>query len=266
MGINVNMDYSTLFSSMSGASSTSSGNYLSNLSGMLSDYSSIKNGSYGKLVSAYYKKMNSEDTTKSSSTEREKETKSAESKAKETEKKKYTAMAKNAKELQSDAEKLMDTSDKSSAYAKTWQDVTDENGNTTKVYDYDANKAISAVSNFVKDYNSLITSASDANDTTTSTRASYMSKITKSYKSELGSIGITVGDDGKLSIDKDKMKEAGVESIKNVMGGKSGYSYQISSAASLLESSASHASSSASTYSSKGSFNSDLSSILDSFV
>ena len=60
MGINVNMDYSTLFGSLPGANS--SNNIMSGLSGMLSDYSSIRNGSYGKLVSAYYKKIENENS------------------------------------------------------------------------------------------------------------------------------------------------------------------------------------------------------------
>ncbi|MBE5860118.1 MAG: hypothetical protein E7301_08355 [Butyrivibrio sp.] len=263
MGINVNMDYSTLFSSMS-AQSSSSGNYLSNLSGMLSDYSSIKNGSYGKLVSAYYKKIDSENSSATSKTKEDKAERSAAS-SKSNESKKYSSMAQTAKDVQSDIGKLTDSSSKS-VYEKEWQDIKGEDGSTQKVFDYNTSKITSAVSSFVKNYNSLISAASDASDTTTSTRASYMQKITNSFKSELSAIGINVDDNGKLSLDKDKMKEAGMESVKNVMGSRSGYGYQISSAASLIESSATHAASQSKTYSANGSFNSDISSILDSFV
>lgn len=263
MGINVNMDYSTLFSSLSpgGASST---NYLSNLSGMLSDYSSIKNGSYGKLVSAYYKKVGSDDTSSSGDKETKKtETNTAKSAA--AEKKQYSSIASTAKSLGADADKLMATGS-DSVFNKSWQNVTDEEGTESKVFDYDTNKIISAVSSLVKDYNSIISSSSDLSDVTTDTRVSYMSKITNSYKSELSSIGISVNKDGKLSLNKDKMKESGMEAVRNVIGGKSGYAYQISSAASLLESSATKAASNSSTYSSLGSLNSDYSSILDSFI
>ena len=52
MGISINVnakqDYSYLFQSLS----TSSGSGLGNLN-FLSDYASIKNGSYGKLMKAY---------------------------------------------------------------------------------------------------------------------------------------------------------------------------------------------------------------------
>ncbi len=264
MGINVNMDYSTLFSSMSASSTSSSTNYLSNLTGMLSDYSSIQNGSYGKLVSAYYKKIDSEKTSASSADDTD-ETENSSSTSKSTDTKKYSSIAQSAKEVQSDIDKLTDSSS-GSIYEKEWQTTENEDGTTSKVLDYNSSKIISAVSSFIKDYNSVLSGASSSTDTTTNTRASYMQKITNSFKNELSSIGITISDDGKLSLDKDKMKEAGMESAKNVFGSRSGYGYQISSSASLIESAATHAASNSTTYSSTGSYNTDISSILDSFV
>ncbi len=261
MGINVNMDYSTLFSSMSAGSSST--NYLSNLSNMLSDYSSIKNGSYGKLVSAYYKKTENDSASSTDDTDSTSATNTSAAKSAAAEKKQYSSLASYAKSLGSDADKLADSD---TLYSKSWQDVTGEDGETSKVYDYDSSKIINAVSSFVKDYNNIISSSSGLSDVTTDARVSYMSRITSSYKNELSSIGITVNDNGKLSLDKDKMSDVGMESVKNMFSGKSGYAYQISSAASLLESSATKAASNTSTYSSLGSLNSDYSSILDSFI
>ncbi|WP_026495200.1 flagellar filament capping protein FliD [Butyrivibrio sp. WCD3002] len=264
MGINVNMDYSTLFSSMSGASS--SNNYLSGLTGMLSDYSSIKNGSYGKLVSAYYKKVGNDGS--SSKTDDSKDAKSSElSKSQQVaaEKKKYSSIASNANALEESAEKLTN-SGTDSIFEKTWKATTDEDGNKAQVFDYNTDKIVSAVSDFVTKYNSLVSAASDASDSTTSTRASYMEKITNSFKDELSSIGISVSDKGKLSLDKDKMKEAGMESVKNILGSRSGYAYQMSSSASSLESAASRAASNSSTYSKTGSVTPNYSSIMDSFI
>ena len=53
ISINLKTDTSYLFSSLSNSSSNS-GSGLDSLSSILSDYSSIKNGSYGKLLKAYY--------------------------------------------------------------------------------------------------------------------------------------------------------------------------------------------------------------------
>jgi hypothetical protein len=264
MGINVNMDYSTLFSSMSGASS--SNNYLSGLSGMLSDYSSIKNGSYGKLVSAYYKKIDGENS--SSKADDSKDAKAAEkSKSQQAaaEKKKYSSIASSANALEESAEKLTN-SGADSIFEKAWKTKTDADGNTSQVYDYNEEKIVSAVSDFVNKYNSLVSASADASDTNTSTRTSYMSKITNSFKDELSSIGISVSDKGKLSLDKDKMKEVGMESVKNILGNRSGYAYQMSSSASSIESAASKAASNSSTYSKSGSVTPDYSSIMDSFI
>ena len=264
MGINVNMDYSTLFSSMSGGSS--SNNLMSGLSSMLSDYSSIKNGSYGKLVSAYYKKIDSEKASSSGKTEKEsKSSKTETEKSNAAEKKQYSAISSNAKDVSSKIETLTKTGD-NSVFAKTWQTTENEDGTESKVYDYDSSKISGAVSNFVSSYNKLVDSAGDVSDVTTSTRASYLSKITSSYKSELSSIGITVKDDGKLSLDKDKLKAAGAEAVENVFTQKAGFGYKVSQAATSLETSASRAASSSSTYSKAGTMNSDLSSILDSFI
>ena len=50
---NSNVDFSALFSGMSDSSSVGNTN-------MLSDYAAIKNGSYGKLMKAYYAKQDAE--------------------------------------------------------------------------------------------------------------------------------------------------------------------------------------------------------------
>lgn len=52
---NSNVDYSELFGGTSNSSSLGSTN-------ILSDYASIKNGSYGKLLKAYYAKQDAEKT------------------------------------------------------------------------------------------------------------------------------------------------------------------------------------------------------------
>ncbi|WP_408070651.1 flagellar filament capping protein FliD [Butyrivibrio sp. JL13D10] len=265
MGINVNMDYSTLFGSLPGQGS--SNNLMSGLSSMLSDYSSIRNGSYGKLVSAYYKKIGNENTDSADKEEKASRTRNDNitDKSKAAEKKQYSAISSNAKSVASDIEKLTKTGD-DSVYGKSWQTVKDENGEDTKVYDYNTSKVTNAVSAFVKDYNTLVSSASDVSDLTTSTRADYLSKITKSYKNELSSIGISVNDNGKLSLDKDKLKEAGPEAVQNLFTQKAGFGYKVSQAATSLETSATRAASSSSTYSRSGLTNTDFSSIMDSFI
>ena len=66
MNINLKTDYSMLFSSLSSNSRSNNTNSISSSFTFLSDYASIKNGSYGKLLKAYYAKTSEDDTTTSS--------------------------------------------------------------------------------------------------------------------------------------------------------------------------------------------------------
>ena len=66
MGVNFNTDYSTLFSSMAGNKSSNLNSLFGNANDSfgfsITDYASIKNGSYGKLTKAYYSTAQSEKT------------------------------------------------------------------------------------------------------------------------------------------------------------------------------------------------------------
>ena len=53
---------STLFSGMNSSGSS--------FSGLLGEYNQIKNGTYGKLLKAYYKKYNADGSTKSDTTDK----------------------------------------------------------------------------------------------------------------------------------------------------------------------------------------------------
>ena len=60
MGIGLKPDTSYLFSNLNNNNNSSSGIFDMSF---LSDYNSIKSGSYGKLVKAYYKKLESEESS-----------------------------------------------------------------------------------------------------------------------------------------------------------------------------------------------------------
>lgn len=264
MGININMDYSTLFSSLSGNSS----NNLYSLTNSFSDYASIRNGSYGKLVKAYYTKVASEEEESDDSTE-------STSKGTDVTKsnpfndtaaaKTYTNVVSKSDNLQESADKLKGT-DASTVFKKEY--VKDaESG--TMTYDYNSSKIASAVNSFVKDYNALLSSTDKVSDSTVAARTSYLKKVTSNYEDALSQIGITKGNNGQLSVDSDKLKASNMEAVKNVFGGSSGYAYQVSSAASLIESgAASAASTSGSSYTPFGTYNygTSTSSMFDSLI
>ena len=120
----------------------------------------------------------------------------------------------------------------------------------------------------VKSYNSLMKDSAGVSDSTTGTRLSSLMKVADSFSSKLSSIGITVDDDnGLLSLDKDKMKSAGMDAVKSVIGNRNGFAGQVSSVASQIEKAAKSAASSKSLYNANASTaSSGYSSLLDSYI
>ena len=102
----MSLSINTLFSSF-GSSSTNN-SFTSGLYSSLSEYSSIKSGTYKKLVSSYYNKTNSTDKTDSTaSASKNKLNKSA-----IVQKQELSEVKDAADDLYSSASKLTDTSSK----------------------------------------------------------------------------------------------------------------------------------------------------------
>ncbi|MBO4337447.1 MAG: hypothetical protein J5842_05185 [Lachnospiraceae bacterium] len=220
MSINISprTDYSSLFSSMStqtrkngidnswafGGSSSSAGGV------NLSDYASIKNGSYGKLLKAYYAK-DSGSSSKTSEAAKKIVGNSYDSTALNSDLSKKTAA------LSKSADALLKKGD-DSVFAEKELTVKDENGVETKTKGYDRDAIYKAVDSFAKDYNSLLDSAAESNNKSVLSTAANMTSQTSVYKKALEKVGIKVGDDNKLTIDKEAFEKADVEDIKNLFG------------------------------------------------
>ena len=61
-----------------------------------------------------------------------------------------------------------------------------------------------------------------------------MSSMTNTMSKALSKIGVTVGTDGKLSVNEDEMKKANVSSIKSLFSGSVSYGSQIADRASEI--------------------------------
>lgn len=161
--------YSSLLSS--GGTSSSSG---FDGSSLLSDYASIKNGSYGKMMKAYYAKQKALDEDESSVSE-----------AKKSRETKDAASA-------SSARKFYETASKMSSLDYSADNI-------DKLYD--------EVSAFVKDYNSLITTASKSKNSVVQAQADALNDYTYQNYKLFAKIGITMNSDRTLSIDEDTFKK-----------------------------------------------------------
>lgn len=255
MGINFNVntrtDYSYLFSSLNQSNKNSS-NSLAGLTSLLSDYTSIKTGSYGKLLKAYY----AEEGNSELKSLVQKDNSSAEVVTKE-DAQKLNKVQTATDTLKESADALMETGSKSLFKQK---DITtkDENGVETTVKGYDTEAIYKAVSAFVEDYNAVLSAANAADNSTVTGRINTMNNSTLANEKSLNKLGITVGEDGKLSVDKDTFMKADMSTAKTLFNGTGSYGYQMSAQASLINFSAEREASKAATYTVNGDYNSAL--------
>lgn len=205
---------STLFSSLSSSTGSSSSSDLLGIS--YSDYASLKNGSYHKLVSAYYTKVDSDGSSTSSSATKD---------TKQT----LTSITGAAEDVKDSASTLLNKGKNALIQTKT-----DEKGNS--YVDYDTDSVYKAVKDFVSDYNSLLDAASESETNSILRTAKDLVSYTSINKSTLSEIGITIGSDNKLSVDEDTFKNASKARVQSLMQSTGGYAYQVNAKATAINS------------------------------
>ena len=224
MSINIQQksDISYLFSGMgAGNSNVSMGNFLS-------DYASIKNGSYGKLMKAYYSES-ANGALKSivkNSDKNKNNLKGVNSEENQT----YATVEKDADTLKNAADGLLGKS----LFAMKNVTVKDENGEETTSMDYDREAIYQAVKGFVNSYNALMTSADDTEDTTVQRRVENLANKTFTMNKSLKAVGITFQEDGRLSLDQSTFMKADMSRVKSLFNDNGSYGYQVSAQASLI--------------------------------
>lgn len=225
-------------------SNNASTNWTSNLTSVLSDYSSIRSGSYYKLLKNYYSK----DENKSSAA------KDLMSSSDKTANKELTQAKASADELKSSAEALTAKGTKS-LFTKKNITTKDENGKETTVLDYDRDAITKAVKSFAENYNSLVESSADVTDTSVLSKTLQMTKTTLANKNLLSDVGITISGGNKLTVDEEKLKTADINSLKTLFNGTNSYADKIAQKASQISTAASQsASKSSGLYNSSGSY------------
>ncbi len=258
--------FSTLFSSLAKPTGVNA------LTSLMSDYSSIKDGSYGKLLRAYYS-MDGEDTkTQPKDIKDYKEVKRTDYEKKanaEYEKKQKERLGKTtddaslngsatkaekteasaAAELADSTAKLMDQD--------TYKEIEtkDASGNTTKAVDRD--KLESAVKDFVSDYNDMVDTGASSSTSGVKTGVKNLGSNTRAASRDLEKIGISVdAKSGHLSVDADKLKEATADEIKRVFSGTNSYGKNVSGNVSSISYYANAQASGNGGYDSSGKYNS----------
>ncbi len=229
MALQLKNDVSYLFGSLqSSGSSTSSLNALLGSTSLLSDYASIKNGSYGKLMKAYY----SDSTGESAASSIVKQSISTSEDSSQT-----------LKDIQSSTDALKEAAD---TLLSKESDSVFAGDDMDKIYD--------AVSTFVKEYNTTMESLEDVNNSTLQKRAQSLANLPSANSNLLKKVGITINGDSTLSLDEETFKAASTSTIKNLFQGTGSFAYQISAQSSLTNYTATQQASKANTYTGNATF------------
>lgn len=245
----------TLFSSFS-----SGKNQTGLATNMLSNYYSIQNGSYRRLLNAYYDKFGSEDAEQDKVSDSDSITSSlssvSTSASVSTDDTKTLAAAKeNATDLYDSIQPLV-TRTSSSAFEK--EKI--KNADGTETEDYNRTKIADAMQKYVDDYNTVVKSADHINSSSLLGSISGMTTTTAVNEKLLSKVGITINDDNTLSLNKETAKTANVETVKSVFQGAGSYAYQISAKASQLKINAGLEANRANTYTNYGTYASNYTS------
>ena len=96
-----------------------------------------------------------------------------------------------------------------------------------KEEDADTSELEKRVEAFVSTYNNFVDSAGELDDVSVNRSLKKVKKLSQEQEEAFAKIGITVQSSGKLKLDKDTLKEAGVRKIKNVFSNETDYGTEL---------------------------------------
>ena len=207
---NTNVDYSYLFG---GTQNVSTGGTFS-----LNDYASIKNGSYKKLMKAYYAKQDADKASSGKDTVQ-----------------KSAIMKTGADALKKSSDALMNNA----LWEKKKITKIDENtGEEIQTEEYDYEAITKAVKSFIEDYNDVIDEAGESNSKEVLRNTVWMIGNTDANKNMLEKIGISIGKGNKMELDEEKLKKADINTLKTIFTGHNSFSNKISMKANSISNAA----------------------------
>lgn len=217
---------STLFSGMNSSGSS--------FSGLLGEYNQIRNGTYGRLLKAYYKKYNADGTAKTDTTDKITNKVKTSSDTVDTAKE-LDAVKTSATTLQDAAMKLATVkTGSSSLYEKKTIVDTNEDGSTSTRTDYDYDTLVKSVQSFVSAYNDTLESVGTIEASSVLQKTQWMTQVTNQYKDELAGVGISVDKDGRLTLDEKVLREKEMTELQDFFEGTNSVPGQLARKASNL--------------------------------
>lgn len=225
MYMNVRQDVSYLFAGMRRDTSKVAGN------NFLGEYASIKNGSYAKLMKAYYSEMGNEAVNglvQGTNATREEDLK---------------VIAK----VQGSTDALKESAD------ALWEKGEDSVF-SQKEGKYDVEAIYDAVETFVRDYNAVVDATGASNHDAIERNALNMVNTCIQNGRLLGRVGISLGEDGKLALDEETFREMEMSTVQSLFQGNGSFAYQLSARASMINYAADREATKGSMYTDMGSY------------
>lgn len=180
----------------------------------LSDYASIKNGSYAKLMKTYY------GTAQSSSAAASKKSSSGNILDKILDEKKNPKVSKEAQEANANLTTGLSSLKSSVAALQKDGTYTDTaNGKSA------ADKVVSAMKAFVSDYNNVVSAAKNSTLANKTAYVANMMNSTATNADKLAEIGVSINGNGTLELNEAKLKEAGVSKVQDLFSSDNIMSY-----------------------------------------
>ena len=122
---------------------------------------------------------------------------------------------------------------------------------------------VKAVKEFADAYNKTIDAAAGSETKAVLRTGGWMDNMSRKNRRLLNEVGITIGSDGKLSVDEDELKKANVTTLKSLFKGVDSYASKVSAKAMAISNSAARTES---TYDSGGNWNNNMSTIARSQI
>lgn len=215
MSININVgnmsqNYSYLFQGLT----TSNGGSVGNLN-FLSDYASIKNGSYGKLLKAYYATAQNSDTAADS-----KKSSSDNILDKIQEERRNPKVSRDIQEANANLSTGLSSLNTSLSTLRSDKTYTDtSNGQNA------ASKVVSAMKAYVSDYNNVVSAAKGSTLTNKTAYVANMMSSTAANADKLSEIGVLINPNGTLELNEAKLKTADISKVQELFSTKDISSY-----------------------------------------
>ncbi|MBR6156857.1 MAG: hypothetical protein IKQ27_07855 [Lachnospiraceae bacterium] len=235
-GLGGGINYSVLFGGNDSSTKAVASDSLLGLD--MSAVTSIKNGSYGKLLKNYYKQSKADAKAQVGDTDA-----------------KLTDLKKSADKLELKADVLNNS--------KLWETkAASKDGKATEEL-ANSDKALSSVKDFVSSYNKMIDEAGGSETKSVLRKTGWMANMTRENSNLLSQVGIKVGADDKLTLNEDAFKKADVTTLKEMFYGNDSYASKVSAKAAGIGRSAANTEG---IYTGKGSWSSDMTQMTESLI